>query len=180
MSTTVKKLAGAAGLLALAVAGWALTRPRPAPPAPPAVTAPAADGSTLTTVADPAQVFQKAFWRRPEAADTILHAERREWSTPADGVKRWQWFLSVEPGPGLKEYLAANPFALAPVPPAEEPAAFAAALGASPPEWFPKNGKGYQIQKHLSGSFLLLTSEDGKTLHATDTGTGFAPPERAP
>ena len=47
-----------------------------------------------TTISDATEVFQKAFWKRPTAADKILNAERREWAD-ADGVKRWQWFIAV-------------------------------------------------------------------------------------
>jgi len=42
----------------------------------------------LNTSTDPTLVFQKAFWRRPDSHDKILHAERREWSEQGKGSKK--------------------------------------------------------------------------------------------
>ena len=58
---------------------------------------------TTTTTAN-AEVFQKAFWKRPTDDDRILHAERREWSGE-DGISRWQWFIAVQPSRQLTAYL---------------------------------------------------------------------------
>jgi hypothetical protein len=46
---------------------------------PPESLHPPSDQLVLKTLTDPTLVFQKAFWRRPESDDKILHAERREW-----------------------------------------------------------------------------------------------------
>src|SRR4051794_12896768 len=59
---------------------------------------PAPEEGTLQTNLDAVEVFRRAFWRDPAAADHILHAERREWVSEENGVRRWQWFIAVEPG----------------------------------------------------------------------------------
>ena len=61
---------------------------------------------------DPAKVFQRAFWASPTDDDEILHAERREWSD-AQGLRKWQWFLVVEPSaPLLKRLRDDNVFGI--------------------------------------------------------------------
>ena len=64
---------------------------------------PPEENVTLRTNDDPQEVFQRAFWRRPTADERILHAERREWVSEEDGVRRWQWFLAVEPSGALNQ-----------------------------------------------------------------------------
>jgi len=120
-------------------------------------------------VADPAEVFQKAFWKRPAADDTILHAERREWKTE-EGVSKWQWFISVRPGHDLVGHLIKeNAFMLAKLeegdilPPQE------------PPEWFPASKEGCEVFANASKSFRLLWDREKNLLHATDSGGGFQP-----
>ena len=64
---------------------------------------------------DPVKIFQRACWASPTSEDTILHAERREWSD-AEGVLKWEWFLVVEPSPALLKRLRDdNVFGLVPV-----------------------------------------------------------------
>ena len=148
-------------------------RPKPEiPPASkPAVTTATADGLKLATVTDPTLVFQKAFWRRPAKDDKILHAERREWST-TDGVQKWQWFIAVRPGPQLLAHLQTNPFSLATIQSAGEVE--------KPPEWFPKVSANFQILQNSEGRYILMLSTDHKQFYATDSGTGFAPPNSVP
>lgn len=128
----------------------------------------APDGMTLTIVTDPVLVFQKAFWRRPVEEDHILHAERREWSTSADGVKQWRWFLAVNPGPALRDWLASNPFSLAGTNGADD-------FGAAP-TWFPKSSKEFIIQQKAGGRLTFMWSADRQSLYASDAGDGFSPP----
>ncbi len=127
-------------------------------------------GPPTNTVTDPVAVFQKAFWKRPSAADEILHAERREWHD-ADGVSRWQWFIGVKPSAALVEHLiTANAFMLAPA---------SAGKGAAPrppagaPDWFPAEAP--ETFANAAGSFLVLWDKERNILHATDGGTGFRP-----
>ena len=156
----------------LGAAAFLLRPEAETPPAPkPSVTTATADGMKLTTATDPPRAFQKAFWRRPAGDDQILHAERREGST-ADGVRKWQWFIAVSPGPRLLEHLATNPFSLTTAP--------AAGKIEKPPAWFPKPSAGFQIQQNAEGRFILMLSADHKRLYATDSGCGFAPPAIAP
>jgi hypothetical protein len=125
------------------------------------------DGMDLITKTDSTWVFQKAFWRRPTSADKIFHAERREWSTE-DGVKKWQWFIDLQPSPQLLEWLETNPFSMAK----------SASLGnfEKPPKWFPRSSSNFQIQQNAAGSFVIMLSPDKKHLYATDSGLGFQSP----
>lgn len=142
------------------------------PPAPEAAVSTArADGMQLTTATDPELVFRKAFWRHPTSDDNILHAERREWSTD-DGVSKWQWFIAVEPGPKLLDWLKTNPFSLAPTK--------SAGGFEREPDWFPKSSAEFHIQRNAAGNLILMLSADQKRLYATDSGLGFAPPTIAP
>jgi hypothetical protein len=124
-------------LLAGGTAGILIASVKRVESVPPAAStlAQASDGMTLTTITDPVLVFQKAFWRRPARDD--LNAERREWSTSADGVRQWRWFLAVKPGPALREWLAGNPFSLGET---SSPADLDSA-----PAWFPKASKEFII-----------------------------------
>ncbi len=141
------------------------------PPAAP----PAADGVVVTT--DPAEVFRRAFWRHPSAEDRILDAERREWKADdTEGtVLRWQWFIALAPSDALLRTLRdeENPFSLAPTQAADVTAA------ESPPAWFPAASAlaRYEIHQSPSGGLTVLFSRDENRLFATDTGTGFAPPQ---
>jgi hypothetical protein len=116
---------------------------------------------------DPVKIFQRAFWASPTSEDKILHAERREWSN-AEGVRKWQWFLVVEPSaPLLKRLRDDNAFGLAP--------AGSAADIADAPKWFAFDSNESVVMKSPHSEMQLIFSMDGKVLHATDSGLGFRP-----
>jgi hypothetical protein len=116
---------------------------------------------------DPVKIFQRAFWTSPTSEDTILHAERREWSD-ADGLEKWEWFLVVKPSPSLLKRLRDdNAFGLF-------PAASAAAIG-NAPEWFRFDADEVSVLKSPSAKLQLMFSKDHQTLYATDAGLGFRP-----
>jgi hypothetical protein len=161
-----------AATLIIGVAGLLFIRKKPEIPTPPTATTTArAGGMKLSVATDPALVFKKAFWRHPSAEDQILHAERREWSAD-DGVRKWQWFIAVNPGPRLLEWLASNPFSLANT---DAPVALV-----NPPTWFPRPSPDFEIQKNAEGHFILMLSADRKHLYATDSGLGFTPADTPP
>ena len=131
------------------------------------------DQLVLNTSTDPTLVFQKAFWRRPDSADKILHAERREWCEQGKDVREWQWFLAVNPSPNLAEWLKTNPFSL---PVFNDLYKYE---GSAPkPDWFPNDFAGFEIHKAPQGRFVLLFSAEKNLLYAMDSGAGFAPPTR--
>jgi hypothetical protein len=132
-----------------------------------AVTSP--DGVTLTTVREPGLVYQKALWRRPGPGDTIRSAERREWSHASDGVRRWQWFLEFTPSAATRDWLATNPFSLAPVTQVVWPVGPSAL-----PEWFPRDVSGMIIMQKNGGGFTFIQSKDGTHVFAMDEGSGFS------
>lgn len=142
----------------------------PVPPPPP----PGNAEEQATTAFPPELVFSRAFWRRPDPADQIRHAERREWSDP-DGVTRWQFFLAVDPGPALSQWLATNPFSLVTVTTVERDIP-------DPPEWFPTPGTatGATLQQSASGNLVVITTSGGGTVFVTDHGRGFSRPVTAP
>ncbi|MFN0130757.1 MAG: hypothetical protein ACKV19_29185 [Verrucomicrobiales bacterium] len=157
-------------VLGLAAAAYFGLHPAKPPPAP--VDPTTLHEGTLTMTMPPEEVFKRALWRRPTPDDKILHAERREWAeNSSEGVAHWQWFLAVEPGPGLKSWLVEqNPFALQPA----EAAALSEIKG--PPEWFPTDFPSFEIQSSGSrGNLVLLWSRKGNTLFATGSGRGFTP-----
>jgi hypothetical protein len=55
------------------------------------------------------EVFRRALWRQPSQEDAIHNAERRKWAD-AGGVTRWEWFLSITPGPTLEAGMDTNHF----------------------------------------------------------------------
>lgn len=118
-----------------------------------------------STVNDPIEVFQKAFWKRPGMNDKVLHAERREW---ADGecVKRWQWFIAVEPSPELVKHLREdNAFSLVPAAPVPSiPGA---------PAWFAFQPKEFEVFRLPHGNMRVLFSTTKPLVLATDSGGGF-------
>lgn len=122
---------------------------------------------------DPAAVFQKAFWKRPNTSDKILHAERREWKDE-HGVSSWQWFLEVQPSPEIISYLREeNAFRLS--------TRQSVSLPENAPPWFIKDTQGNRILGGSgSGMQLIFTPGDAK-LYATSKGGGFRPgaPEKA-
>jgi hypothetical protein len=116
---------------------------------------------------DPVKVYQRAFWASPTDDDEILHAERREWSD-TQGVRKWQWFLVVEPSAALLKRLRDdNAFGLAP--------ASSAADIADAPKWFAFDAKEIVVMKSPSSEMQLIFSKGGKVLHASDSGLGFRP-----
>ena len=127
----------------------------------------------LNTSTDPTLVFQKAFWRRPDSDDKILHAERREWSEHGKDVRQWQWFLAVQPSPELAEWLQTNPFSLSP---SIEPLKYNEA--APKPDWFPSDFSGFEILKAPQSRLVLIFSAEKNLLFAMDSGAGFTPPTR--
>lgn len=145
--------------------------PVPARPAPPL---PGKEEEQATTAFPPELVFSRAFWRRPDPADQIRHAERREWSDP-EGVTRWQFFLAVDPGPALSQWLATNPFSLVTVTTVERDIP-------DPPEWFPAPGTatGATLQQSVSGNLVVITPSGSGTVFVTDHGRGFSRPVSAP
>ncbi len=121
---------------------------------------------------DPAEVFRRAFWQLPGDGDKILQAERREW-TDAEGVKRWQWFLVVEPSPALVKYLRTdNAFGLLPSP------SFAEIENA--PDWFAFRPEEVEVLQAPNGNMKLFFHKTQPLLHATSSGTGFRPGVTSP
>jgi hypothetical protein len=129
-----------------------------------------ANEMTLTTTNDSILVFQKAFWRYPQAEDEILHAERREWSNPKEGVKKWQWFLMIRPGPELRAWLESNPFLLASVSPPKPITGFAPS-----PTWFKTAGDSALRHQSNHEHFTISFSPDYQVVYATDAGFGLDP-----
>lgn len=122
------------------------------------------------TVRDPAEVFQKAFWKRPAAEDQILHAERREWRDGA-GISKWQWFVSVKPSGALVDHLITNnAFGLV------ASGGGAQVPATDLPPWFPKEAAaGAKTFSGATGTFILVWDKEHNLLHATDSGGGFRP-----
>ena len=84
----------------------------------------------LAVKTDPVEIFKKVLWRAPQPDDKILHAERREW-TEGGAVQNWQWFLHVDAGKDLNDYLRVeNAFGL-------HSAEAADVKIANAPDWFP-------------------------------------------
>lgn len=177
MSPAARALSLAA-VLALAAAfmvvrAWREAEPAAEPAIPSTLAHSAAPAAGAGPGASPAaatpedvEVFQRAFWRRPAPADRILHAERREWAGE-DGVKRWAWFIVVEPGPDLLAHLRErDPFQLRPGP---------APVLENAPAWFqPPAG----ARPFSRGALHLFFAPGDHLLHATASGTGFTPPVR--
>ncbi len=153
-------------------------------PEEPAASLPVIPDPPSFTLKDPAAVFHKAFARHPAADDRILHAERREWSDAA-GVKKWQWFIVVDPSPQLVKFLREdNAFSLAP--------ARSVPQFANAPAWFVFEPGEVEILHAPQGSMSLCFSKTTGRLFATDHGfrpgatgvsgstSGKAPVERTP
>jgi len=156
------------------------TPPPPAPAVPPplpAGLAPLAEPTLYRSDTAATEVFRRAFWREPTPADRIVHAERREWVGERDGVRRWQWFLILDPGPELATWLRdRNPFGLAPAAPADlrlDPA--------SQPAWFPAAALPDAEYFLTSDSAMVMLREKASgRLYVSDHGHGFAAPSPAP
>ena len=152
-------------LLAAGVTGFLVQRDREsvaAAPVPQEV-----DGGKLQRSNDTAEIYQRAFWRRPRSEDKILHAERREWLSETDGVRKWEWFLAIEPGDGLTADIRQR-FSLTPA--SLVPEKFAAS-----PKWFRTAlTKSDTMLSNPDGSLCLLLSPDKQSFLATGSGGGFA------
>ena len=116
---------------------------------------------------DPVEVFKRAFWRRPTPVDKILHAERREWAD-ASGLRKWQWFIKVEPSPELVRYLRDdNSFGLttmSSVPKFQDA-----------PAWFKLPPTGAEIFQAPRGDMYLIFCDRENVLYAAASGGGFHP-----
>jgi hypothetical protein len=126
----------------------------------------------------PEEIFRRAFWRQPAAADRILRAERFEWKAGDGSLARWQWFLELKPGPELLGRLVdPENFGLEKVAPGTAPRSWMME-SAPPPPWFPRPdaASGFEVRQNPAGGFTLLYRADDNTLFATDSGQGFAAP----
>lgn len=141
------------------------------PEKPPATVSPAPvavvpGGPAPTSVnADPADVFQRAFWKRPTDEDRIEAAERREWADD-NGVRQWQWFIKLRPSAALVKHLREdNAFDLRPTDkiPVTKDA----------PSWFSFKSGDVEILEAPLGHMRLVFGKDGGVLFATDAGGGF-------
>jgi hypothetical protein len=129
-------------------------------------------GAPTETVTDSAEIFKRAFWRRPGTADQILHAERHEWSD-GEGLQRWQWFLVVKASPELiKELRDDNAFGL--VPGSSGPS------NPEAPDWFVFKPDEFSIFQSPQSGMRLMFSKTDNTLYATDSGRGFTKGAPAP
>lgn len=138
----------------------------PAPSTAPASMLPK-PGPVMKVTTDAAEVFQKGFWKRPTAADHILHAERREWQDKG-GVNRWQWFIVVEPSPELVRHLITdNAFSLTA---SSQPIA---TESSNAPAWFPKRDAADQVLVNPGRTFVIHWNPAANRLTATDAGGGF-------
>lgn len=161
--------------LAAAAGYWAHhQRPVPSVPSLPAVAAARARPAALHPGAfqansDQEAIFKRAFWRRPAPDDRILHAEARQWTDSTNGdVLHWQWFVAVEAGPGLWDWLRhTNPFSLLP---ADSPAM------PSAPSWFPADSRDLEVFRGgAGGSLMVAYSLSGRTIYAAAEGKGLSP-----
>jgi len=123
---------------------------------------------------EPVKIFQKAFWRSPNDADKILHAERREWPGD-DGVGKWQWFIVVQPSPELLKYIREdNAFGLT--------QAKSATRIDDAPDWFAFQSPEVDVLRSPTTNLRFIFVKSGNLLYATDSGSAFRPgaPEMPP
>lgn len=155
----------ALAVIAIAV-GVVVLWPKGSEPVPQAVQAPVESSPPPTaTRTDPAEVFQRAFWKRPADADKILHAERREWAD-SEGISKWQWFLVVEPSPDLLTYLVKeNAFNLPSCPTPEPPA--------GSPAWFKYDPSRMETLGSARAGLRFSFDKATRLLYAADSGGGF-------
>ena len=163
----MKTLVVIAAPVVLAFIGWRMAAPRSTvilPVARSARTLPTAPPTATNT--DPAEVFQRAFWKRPAADDRILHAERREWAD-SKGLQQWQWFIAVQPSLALVKHLRDdNAFSLVTGVPSKSVE--------QAPDWFITSTASTQMHSP-KGNMRLLFDDKTNTLYATDSGGGFKP-----
>lgn len=168
--TTPQKYIFALGVVVVAGLVWAFLpeSATPPPPAPPSsvIKKTAAEPPTKT-ITDGPVLFQRAFWKKATAADKILHAERREWGE-GEGLKKWQWFLVVEPSPELLKYLREeNAFGITPA------TAIPAAEGT--PDWFAYQEADVETLRTRTGSMRVSFHRTKPLIYATAFGAGFTP-----
>lgn len=159
---------------ALATTGCDSGDERVEEPAAATVPEPPTPGLRLERESEAREVFRRAFWRNPAQDDRIVHAERREWLAPADGVRHWQWFLELEPGADFTAWFEdENPFGLAAL---EGDPLDARRWPDQPPAWFPSRAQAGSMRARGKPQSLLTvwTAADGR-LFATDRGGGFVP-----
>jgi hypothetical protein len=121
---------------------------------------------------DPVTVFQRAFWRRPDATVRILEGERREWTDGTSAIQKWQWFLAVQTTAEFRRWLLEeNPFELI-----RTDASFDPANLESPPNWFPSSNAQAELTAYRAhgGRFTLFLHAKSGRLFAADSGSGFA------
>jgi hypothetical protein len=126
----------------------------------------------LNTATDQVAVFQRAFWRRPDATVRILNAERREWADEKTAVQKWQWFIALETQPAFRRWLLEeNPFGLTRTAAEARVPEFS-----GPPAWFPAPSVlGTLVAYRVPGAGLqVFLDTDSGRLYATDAGAGFA------
>lgn len=158
-------------LVAVAALGWWLASPGRMSELPDANQARASQPPT-TVSSSPAEVFQKAFWKRPGSDDRIANAERREWKD-AGGISKWQWFITVKPSKALVNHLiTGNAFMLA--------RGKNLARAANAPMWFPTSAEDAEVLTNASGTFIVLWDPKQNLIHATDSGHGFTAGASAP
>ena len=171
----MKKLLIAGSALLAGALAYHLLQPAPQPvseaTARPAPSSDIPENTVLRTNADAQEVFRRAFWRDPSMEDQILHAERREWVSENDNVRRWQWFLHLKPSPGFSAWLReTNPFNLAPS------STSSVAPSASFPVWFPMGAalKNLTVLQAADHAMTIILDPASGQLYATDCGHGFA------
>jgi hypothetical protein len=166
-------LAAAAVLVSGLVSLRRLAR-RPQPTGLPVVTNSAGPDSNVAITRSPEEIFRRAFWQRPTAADHIVHADRREWSDHDQAVQHWQWFLQVRPSAALLSTLRdPTTFGLLPGTPAHSPI-----KPSSAPAWFPTDPQraDCEMLQGPAGGLTVYYRAADNVLFATDAGRGFAPP----
>lgn len=124
----------------------------------------------------PEEIFRRAFWRHPAAADKILRAERFEWLADDESLTRWQWFIELNPSPELLGWLSdPETFGLIRSEPGSAIRTWAD-KSSPPPEWFPlpETASEFEVRQTPTGHFSLLYRKSDNTLFAADSGEGFA------
>lgn len=152
------------------------TAPSPrAEPSSPSLPTPRVERSGDYVEHDPAIVFQRAFWRYLGPDVQVLEAERRESVDPATQLGRWQWFIALQTTPEFRGWLLEqNPFELVR---ANNLDTFAE----TPPAWFPTAdaSAAFTLYRNPEGRLHLLLDAATGRIYATDSGGGFAAPQRS-
>lgn len=128
--------------------------------------------SSIHIERDFAVVFSRAFWRPPIRGDRIIAAERRTWFDDKSKVRKWQWFIAVNPSLELRHWLfEENPFELARRGGETQRVTFESA-----PDWFPTplQLNAFTQFRALGSSLSLFLDQKTGTLFATDQGGGFS------